>query len=117
MAYLERASQDFRVKVLIGKFEQGLLVFIDRNGLDKPDLARNLFDPTAQDLDSLARAAAAKEEEVDTWAEQLEELLQLSCEVADKAIARVTAVDSFAPSADSLQPEHEGRQAAVKVEL
>ena len=64
--------KDFRVRALIGKFELGLQEFIEQNGLDKPALVRNLFatDPTATDLDSLARAAGANEEEVDTWADQ-----------------------------------------------
>ena len=67
MAYLEWASKDFRVNALIGKFELGLQEFVIENGLDKPVGVRNLFA-----TDSLARAAGAKEEEVDTWAAQHE---------------------------------------------
>ena len=90
MAYMQMAMTDFRVKAFIGKLELGLQEFITQNNLDKPALVRNLFtsDPTAADSDSLASAAGAKEDEVDTWAQQLEELYLVSCEQGGRARAQ-----------------------------
>ena len=101
MAYMERAAKDLQMNIFLGWFELGLIEFLEKNGLDKPSLVRNIFEHAPGDpdlrpeLESLAVAAGAKELEVATWADQLNELYELACAVADKAIARIAAVDSF----------------------
>ena len=123
MANLESAakhSADGSAGDPVGARLEGLRLEV-RHG--QPLLVRNLFEHAPSDPDlraeveSLAKAAGARDADTDLWADQLNELHELACTAADSSIARIAAVDSFALSADLLQLEHEGRRASERQKL
>ena len=124
MANLEAATKSLKINAFLNTFDEELKHFLLKAGFDKPLFVFHVFEkgPTDPDLrmelEGFAKAAVAKNAtEAGAWAEQVEQLYVLACEVAPGALKRITKVDSFELSADLLQLEHEGRQATEEKDL